>query len=115
MVKPNITKRCCIALCDRPQNYEIYSPPFNFLFFFYHFSEKKYIIALKTEKYQPKERRKKGKQVFKKIKIDRPIHFLAPKGQYNIFFLFRPDHEMMMCNTQYARAESSSVHYRFKP
>ena len=69
-------KRCCITLCDRPQNLEIYGQLFlNFIFLRFFYRKKcTSIRVFKTEKYQPKEvvKQKKGKI------SDRPTHVLAP-------------------------------------
>ena len=67
-------RRCCIALCDRPENLEIYDDV--------GFKKKKNVLKhLKLRNIIQKRRWTKKKNI-----SDRPTHVLAPNGQYNIFF-----------------------------
>ena len=71
LIRPK-KKRCCIALCDRPKNLEIYGQLFlNFLFCFTFFFRKKILkhsklrnISLKREKKKSKKKKKKSNPCF---------------------------------------------------
>ena len=73
-IRPN-NKICCIALCDRPKNVEIYGRLLNKYLFNRILEKKIYIKAFKTEKYQPKGRERIEKKITKKeedFRLTRP-------------------------------------------